>query len=382
MTAIDWAIVIFAALLVPFGWRQGLIVGGLTLVGFAAGAFVGSRVGPLVLAEGSESPYAPLTALAGGLIVGGVFAVLLEGIGLAIRDRVVTSRGGRTIDSIGGALVLAVLALAISWVIGAVALNAPGLKQYRADVQRSRILAALNETFPPSGPLLNVLNRIDPTPALRGPSADVGPPEKGIVTDPEIEAAAASVVRVLGTACGLSITGSGWVAAPEIVVTNAHVVAGEDETEVEAQDGSLLEAYAVFYAPRNDLAILRVPGLANQPLSFDPSSRSGTPGAIAGFPGGGPFTLEAARLGTTGEVTSEDSYGRGPIQRKMTSFRGEVRSGNSGGPVIDGDGEVLTTVFASALGGGAPEGLGVPNSVAKRALKGLGNAQVDTGPCA
>jgi S1-C subfamily serine protease len=137
----------------------------------------------------------------------------------------------------------------------------------------------------------------------------------------------------------------------------------------------------VFYDPRDDLAVLRVPGLANQPLALDPQPRSGTPGAIAGFPGGGPFTLAAARLGSTGKVTSEDSYGRGPIERRMTSFRGEVRSGNSGGPVVDGDGEVLTTVFASAVGEGDPEGLGVPNSATRRALKGLGDAQVDTGPC-
>jgi S1-C subfamily serine protease len=381
LNAIDWAIVVFAVLLIPLGWRQGLIVGVLTLLGFAAGAFLGSRLGPLVLAEGSESPYAPLTALAGGLFLGGIFAVVLEGLGIALRDRFVARGAGRAVDAAGGAVIFAVLALTISWVMGAVVLNAPAFREYRADVQRSKILAALNETFPPSGPLLNVLNSIDPTPELRGPSADVAAPEKGIVADPEVEAAAPSVVRVLGTACGLSITGSGWVGAPEVVVTNAHVVAGEDETQVETQDGSLLDAFAVFYDPRDDLAVLRVPGLASQPLALDPGPRRGAPGAIAGFPGGGPFTFAAARLGTTGTVTSEDSYGRGPIERKMTSFRGEVRSGNSGGPVIDGDGEVLTTVFASALGGGAPEGLGVPNSVTERALNRLGDAQVDTGPC-
>ena len=381
MNAIDWGIVIFAVAMIPLGWRQGLIVGGLTLLGFAAGAFVGSRLGPLVLSEGSESPYAPLMALAGGLLIGGIFAVLLEGVGMAIRDRFVTRGPGRAVDALGGAIVLAVLALAISWVMGAVVLNAPGLREYRADVQRSKILATLNETFPPSGPLLNVLNRIDPTPALRGPSANVQPPEKGIVGDPEVEAASSSVLRVLGTACGLSISGSGWVAAPETVVTNAHVVAGEDETQVETQDGVVLDAFAVFYDPRDDLAILRVPGLANQPLPLDADPRSGTAGAVAGFPGGGSFALAPARLGTTGEVTSEDSYGRGPIERTMTSFRGEVRSGNSGGPVVDGDGEVLTTIFASALGDGPPEGLGVPNSSTSRALRRLGDAQVDTGPC-
>ena len=145
---------------------------------------------------------------------------------------------------------------------------------------------------------------------------------------------------------------------------------------------SLLTAFTVHYQPRNDLAILRVPGLGTEPLALDPDPRSGTAAAIAGFPGGGPFTLEAARLGTTGKVMSQDSYGRGPIERRMTSFRGKVRQGNSGGPVIDGDGEVLTTVFASALGEGPSQGLGVPNSVTRKALGRLGQERVDTGPCA
>ena len=178
MTGIDWAIVVFAVLLIPLGWRQGLVVGVLTLAGFAAGALIGSRLGPVLLPEGSESPYAPATALLGGLLIGGILAVLLEGVGQAIRDRFIDRGARQVVDAVGGVIVMALLALSISWVIGAVVLNAPALKRYRDDVQRSQILASMYESVPPSGPLLNVLNRIDPTPALKGPTAEVSEPDR------------------------------------------------------------------------------------------------------------------------------------------------------------------------------------------------------------
>lgn len=381
MTVIDWAIVIFVVLLLPLGYRQGFVVGALTLGGFALGAFLGSRLGPLLLSGGSESPYAPATALLGGLALGGLFAALLEGIGISLRDRLVRGRVLGMADAVVGAAVTAMLGLAIAWVIGAVALNAPALEDYRKDVQRSAILSVLNEAFPPSGPLLNVLNRIDPTPTLRGPNADVPAPRRRVLADPDLQAAAESVVRVLGTACGLNVSGSGWVAGPELVVTNAHVVAGQDETTIRTRDGSELAATATVYRPRDDVAVLRVPGLGLGSLPLADSPEPGTGGAVAGFPGTGEFTLAAARLGTTGLVRSQDSYGRGPIEREMTSFRADVESGDSGGPVIDAEGRVLTTVFASALGRGPAQGLGVPNDITRQALARAGGL-TDTGPCA
>lgn len=381
MTAIDWAIVALAAILAPVGYRQGMLVGVFTLAGFAGGAFAGSRLAPLLLSEGAESPYAPAIALLGGIVVGGVLAVLLEGFAISLRARLVRHEGLQRADAVGGAAVLVVLALAVSWLVGAVALNAPGLQEYRADIQRSTILSALNERFPPSGPLLNALNEITTTPSLQGPSADVEAPTKGILADPEVQAASGSVVRVLGTACGLNIAGSGWVAAPELVVTNAHVIAGEDETRIETRDGASFDATPVVYRTRDDVAVLRVPGLPLSPLPLAGDPSRGTPGAVVGYPGDGSFSSVAARLGSTGEVSSQDSYGRGPIDRLMTSFRGKVISGNSGGPVIDGGGRVLTTVFASAVDARPPEGLGVPNSITEKVLARAGEA-AGTGPCA
>ncbi len=369
--------------MIPVGFRQGFIVAATTLVGFAAGAFLGSRIGPLLLSGGSESPYAPATALLGGLLVGGVLAALLEGVGLALRDRLARSGARRAVDATGGALAIAALVLAVSWVVGAVVLNAPGLHRYRDDVQRSRILSALNDTFPPSGPILNVLHRIDPTPALRGPSADVAAPDRKALSSPQLRTAATSAVHVLGSACGLNISGSGWIAAPETVVTNAHVVAGEGDTHVVTHDGATLTATPVLYRPRDDIAVLRVSGLGGTPLPLASDPKAGTAGAVVGFPGSGEFSAVPARLGTTGTVTSEDSYGKGPIEREMTSFRGKVISGNSGGPVIGTDGEVLTTVFASALDTRHPQGLGVPNDIVAGDLNRVGpkSQPVSTGPC-
>ena len=125
--------------------------------------------------------------------------------------------------------------------------------------------------------MIKALNRIDPTPVIKGPEADVPAPTPAIADDPEVEAAAPSVVRVLGTACGLGVSGSGWVAGPGMVATNAHVVAGQDDTTVTTQDGIELDATAVLYEPRNDLALLRVDGL----------DRAGAAARRAGREGGG-----------------------------------------------------------------------------------------------
>jgi S1-C subfamily serine protease len=379
MTAIDWIIVAVAIGFGFWGYGHGLIVGALTLGGFAGGAVLGSRVGPALLEGGSESPYAPLTALLGGLLVGAVFAVTMEGVAQRLRSRFVRGPAAGTVDAAGGGVLFAALALGLAWVFGAVALHTPGARDLRSSVQESVILRGLNDVLPPSGPVLNVLNRINPTPEVRGPEARVAPPDAAIARDPEVRAAGDSVVRVLGTACGLGVAGSGWIAEPGRVVTNAHVVAGQDDTTVTTLSGSELDATAVHYEPRNDVAVLAVEGLGEPALPFsDP--RPGTDGAVLGYPENGPLTVSPARLGQTGTALSEDSYGRGPVERLMTPFRAEVRSGNSGGPLVDGQGGVLTTVFAAAVGTRRQSGLGVPTEIVQRALE-EAEGPVDTGPC-
>lgn len=378
MTFLDWAILAFTAALAIWGYRQGLIVGALTLVGFAAGAFLGSRVGPLLLTSGSRSPYAPLFAALGALLFGALTAVTLESLALGLRARLVHGRILHAADGAGGAALVAAVALGLAWVFGAVALHAPGTARLRADVQRSVILRGLNRMLPPSGPIINALNRVDPAPSIAGPTTPVAPPDAAIASDPDVLRAGRSVVRVLGTACGLGIEGSGWVARPGLVVTNAHVVAGEEDTTVTTQDGATLDATAVHYDPGNDLALLRV--AAEIPsLAIAPDPKRGEGGAVLGYPENGPYALAPARLGETSSVLSEDSYGRGPTRRTIAFLRGSVRSGNSGGPLVNSRGQVLGTVFAATTTG-PPGGFAVPDSIVASALE-EPTAPVDTGTC-
>jgi S1-C subfamily serine protease len=384
VTGLDWLIIAFALAMAFWGYQQGLIAGVLSLGGFAIGAFLGSRLGPALLPEGSHSPYAPATALAGALLVGGIVAVSLEGVAFGMRRRLLGAAGRRRgvaiAEASGGAVLLAALALGLAWLFGAVALNAPGAKDLRKAVQRSAILRALNDTFPPSSALINVLHRIDPRVAVQGPSPNVAAPDSKLAQDPEVRAAGRGVVRVLGTACGLGVEGSGWIAAPGLVVTNAHVVAGETDTTVTPNgSSSSLDATPVHYDPSNDLALLRVSGLGGGPLSLAPEVRSGTAGAVLGYPENGPFTIAPARVGVTAPVVTQDSYGRGPITRELTSLRGDVHSGNSGGPLVDGAGRVMGTVFAATTQG-KPGGYAVPNGVVANALRHT-SGQVSTGPC-
>ncbi len=384
MTAIDWLIVAFTALLAVYGYLQGFIVGALSLVGFALGAFVGTHVGPLLLPSGSHSQYAPVFGLVGALLAGGMLASGFEGLGMHARAAL-RLPGIRAVDGLLGAVLTACVGLGIAWIVGAVALDSSGSAPLRRDIQRSAILSELNQLLPPSGGILNALARIDPLPSVHGPAADVAKPTRGILAAGGVRAARASVVRVLGTACGLGIEGSGWVAAPDIVVTNAHVVAGEADTTVQvAGEPPGLTAQAIDFDPHDDIAILRVRGLSLRSLSLASDGKPGTSAAILGYPLDGPFDAEPGRLGHTQQVSTQDAYGNGPVLRSITSLRGRVRPGNSGGPLIDATGQVVATVFAAVTGGGhAAGGFAVPNALVRAQLtKALaGHGTPGTGQC-
>ena len=377
VTTIDWIIVAFVALMALWGYAQGLVVSALSLAGFAGGAFAGSRLAPLLLEQGASSPYAPLFSLVSALMVGGLTAILFEALGEGIRRRM-SFRAAEVVDGVGGALLVATLGLGLAWIAGAVALQTPGARELRSDIQRSAILKKLNEALPPTG-VLNALARVDPFPRIRGPAADVPAPTQRILRDGDVQAVRASVVRILGHACGLAVQGSGWVARPGVVVTNAHVVAGQDDTKVEANGGEGLDATAIAFDPRNDVAVLEVQGLGAPALGRRTGARVGAPVAILGYPENGPYRAVAGRLGETRTVLSRDAYGNGPVRRRMTSLRGRIRSGNSGGPAVDAAGRVVATVFAATTNGSGG-GFGVPPGIVAAILD-RAREPVDTGPC-
>jgi len=375
VTKVDLGALLFCALTAIIGWRKGAVATALSVAGIVLGAWLGSRLGPQLLDDGSDSPYTPLAALAGAA----VGAIVLETVGTlagtSLRAYVRTPRL-RSLDAAGGVVLGAFAGLAVVWVIGAVALLLPGQSGLRSGAQGSFVLRRLNEVVPPRQ-LLNALARIDPFPSFAGPPVPTEPPDPRVLQQPGVRAAAPSVVRVLGTACGLGVEGSGWVAEPELVVTAAHVVAGEDDTEVVEFDGHGLAAQIVGFDPHDDIAVLRVPGLDARPLRLvDP--RPGASIAIAGYPLNGPFTAGAGRIGATENVLAQDAYGHGPTRRLVTSLSGRVQHGNSGGPAVDGSGAVQSTVFAArAVGGG---GYGVPASVVRRDLGRVGGP-VSPGSC-
>jgi S1-C subfamily serine protease len=387
VTGVDWLIVLFTALLAVYGYAQGFIVGATSLVGFALGAFLGTRIGPLVLPGGSHSQYAPLFGLLGALLAGGVLASGFEGVGARARAAL-RLPGLRQLDGVLGAALTACVGLGIAWIVGAVALQSSGSHALRKDIQRSAILRGLNDVLPPSGGILHALARFDPLPSVRGPAADVPAPTRGILASAGVLAARRSVVRVIGTACGLGIEGSGWVAAPGLVVTNAHVVAGESDTVVQiggAPPGA--GAQALLFDPHNDVAVLRVPGLSEPPLALAADPRVGAPAAILGYPLDGAFDAEPGRIGQTQVVSTEDAYGNGPVTRSVTPLRGRVRPGNSGGPMVDASGHVLATVFAAITGASgslAGGGFAVPNALVSHdlAIAESRHHTVGTGQCA
>ncbi len=377
MTRVDWIALGLVALTGLIGLRKGLVASLLAITGIVLGAVLGARLAPHFLHGGSHSPYAPLVALAGAVIC----AAVLEAVGSMVGS---FFRAGlrfpplRALDTAGGLVLGGAAGLALAWVFGAVALLLPGQRSLREDVQRSEVLRRLNDIVPPER-LLNALARVDPFPSIAGPAIPVEPPTPAVVDNPVVRRAAPSVVRVIGTACGLGISGSGWVASPGVVVTAAHVVAGERSTYVvQSESENRLRAEVIAFDSRNDVAVLRVAGLAARPLPLA-HPEPGASVAIVGYPLNGPLDSEPGRIGRTAEVLTDDAYGHGPVRRTITSLAGEIRHGNSGGPAIDTNGRVQLTVFAARVGDEG--GYGIPTEVVRNVLASA-RGPVSTGDCA
>ncbi|HET7044929.1 MAG TPA: MarP family serine protease [Gaiellaceae bacterium] len=379
MTRADWIALAVVAVAALAGLRTGLVAGALSLAGIAGGAVLGARLAPQFLNGGSSSPYTPLAALAGAVVLGGLLQIVGGIVGSLVRGTLRPLPPLRWLDSVGGFVLGAAAGLGLVWVLGAVALQLPGQTVLRRNALDSTIVRRLNQIVPPRT-VLNALARIDPFPALAGPPPPAEDPDPKVLRLPGVKRAFPSVVRVTGTACGIGVEGSGWVGGRGLVVTAAHVVAGVANPTVQPRGrGPALDAVTVAFDRGNDVAVLRVAGLDARPLPLT-APRNGDSVAILGFPENGPFDAEAGRIGSTVRVLpGRTTVGGGAVPKTVTAVRGLVRHGNSGGPAVDGSGAVATTIFAARVG--SRSGYGVPPKLVRAALARAGRTAVSTGPC-
>lgn len=379
MELVDWLIIGFVFLAAVWGFRQGLIVGLFGLSGLVVGVVLGSRATPLLLESGTGSPYTPLFALLGAVLGGTLALGVAVSLGDGLRRFAVRGSFGRLIDGTGGALLTAAIAVAIAWIVGAAIVYSTAPGDVRGEVRQSVLLARINGFMPPSGPLIQAIYKIDPFPRVATSPGEISAPESGVGKAPGVRNAALSVVRVSGVSCGVGVMGSGWAIAPNTVITNAHVIAGHDGTEVQTVDGRTAEATPIAFNPRNDIAVLSV-GLDLTPLPMAARVRTDSTAAVIGYPNDGPLTISPARAGETRSVLADNAYGVGPFERRMVTLRGRVIRGNSGGPMVDTSGTVLGTVFAATTEG-PPGGLAVPNDIVARIVN-KATGPVGTGSCA
>ena len=373
------------AAVVAWGVRAG-VAGTLPLAGFAAGAIVGALATPLLLQDGQQSSFALAFALPGALLCGALVAAVVERRTLRLRRRHARLDHLRTVDAVGGGLLGCWIGLVAIWLIGATAVQVTSLRER---VEGSAIAGQLDSVLGMPGPAApQVGGPIDLFPIVAGDLPSISPIDPAVVTDPDVVRADRSVVRIGVVSCGRRGGGSGWIAADGVVVTNAHVAESASQISVRLRGaGPALVATPIWFDANNDFALLRVPALAGQPaLPTVRRPRPGAKGAIIGFPLGR-HAIRPARLGpTTSRVQGRiGNVRRGSVLRRAigghltTVFLGRSLPGNSGGPVVDTRGRVLTTVW-----GGKPNvggGLGVPNRYVRSALRRAG-APVDVGMCA
>ena len=353
-----WSLVLDVLLVVVFigalvnGYRAGLLHTAAGLVGLVLGGiasyFVMPWVASLVPAPEWRAPAAILAALMLlslgawlGAVVGGALRHGARAVKLGVLDRV--------LGAIGNLIVTAfVIALVGSGV------SAMGVPVLSPAVAGSRVLSTLDQVTP--APVRNLLAEFRTAAlgegipwlveVLDGPTEAPELPSGGI-DDAELARAAASVVRITGTAfqCGSNLSGSGFVVAENRIVTNAHVVAGVTEPIVEAPGQPAVAGRVVAFDPANDLALIAVSGLETPPLAIaDPATGSDV--AVAGYPFGGPLELRSARVMSVGPITIEE--GGRTSTRDIMTLATDVDHGNSGGPVLTGDGAVGAVVFAKS----------------------------------
>jgi S1-C subfamily serine protease len=358
-------VIIAAAIAYGFGgFRNGAVVGIFSTVGFFGGAIVGAQLAePVGRALGSGHAQVPIAIVCVLFcaMVGQLFGVWIAG---HIRARVVVHERSRAWDSTIG-LGLGVLSvLLVAWMV-AVPLASSPYPELASEATHSKIVRAVDGMMPngvrdlysslrsflDSSGFPPVFGDLPSTPIVAvSPPATLSPAVRKRVL-----AAEPSVYKIYGSApsCSRLIEGSGFVYAPHHIVTNAHVVAGTQTVTVQApgQDRKL-QASVVLFDPRRDIAVLYAPGITTTPLRLAPPeyhAATGDGAVVLGYPKDGPFTVKPARVRSHATVTGNNIYGSGDVRREIYAVRADVRSGNSGGPLLADDGHVLGVVFATAL---------------------------------
>ena len=359
MNWLDIALLVSAVSFAFSGYRQGFVAGVLAFTGFLIGGVVGLLLAPRLVS--SLNPGAGQSLLAVGIVLlcATVGQVALGWVGAVVRARI-TWRPARMVDAGMGAAVSVIAMLVITWFLAS-SLRPGPLPSLSREISDSQVVTAVDQVMPERARTLfssfrQVLDDNELPTVFGGLSPErirsVQPPSPGITSTAAVRRAAQSVVKVSGTAesCSRRLDGSGFVIAPKHVLTNAHVVAGVDRPQVRVGGtGSRLDARVVVFDPRRDLAILYVPDLSAPVLDLDDSGSRGDQAVVAGYPGGGPFRLGAARVRDNLNARGADIYHRTQTTREVFSLYADVEPGNSGGPLLSLKGDVYGVIFAKSL---------------------------------
>ncbi len=357
-TLVDVVLLLVLAAYAVSGARQGLVAGALGLAGFLVGAVVGVRLLPDLVGDLTEGVWRTLLLLGGVLLLAWVGQLLGLLLGGRLREAV-SFAPLKVLDGVLGAVASVLVVALVAWFVASALRAGPSPTISRA-VGGSRVVAAIDAAVPPqAGRVVDELRATvaagDFPRVFAGIGAEqilpVETPDPAVV-GPVAAAAVESVVKVTGAApaCGRGQEGSGWVVTPQRVVTNAHVVAGVPDPAVQVGgSGPRLDAEVVVFDPDRDLAVLAVPDLTSAALEQGPALARGDSAVVVGFPLDGPYAAEAARVRQVLDARGEDIYGSPGVVREVYSLATQVAPGNSGGPVLDSDGEVVGVVFARSL---------------------------------
>lgn len=389
MNALDWCLLALVGIYALSGYWQGFITGASATAGLLLGGLAGIWAAPLALGDAAPSLWVSLGALFIVIISASLGQALFQFVGARLRDRI-TWQPIRAVDAIGGSALSAVAVLLVAWALG-VAVSGTRIGAFTPLVRDSSILAKVDQTLPAdSGEVLQAFNNVVGTtffPRYLEPFAPerivaVRPGDPRMLTDPDVIAAEASVVKVRGTnGCGGGVEGTGFFYAPGRLMTNAHVVAGVTRPEVEV-GGSSVTASVVLYDPDLDIAVLSLPDTGAFPLAFDTGVEPRDPVAVLGYPEDGPYDVESGRIRSEQRLRSPDIYGEGTVIRQVFSLRALIRPGNSGGPIVTSAGDVAGMVFAASVSDPDTGYALTADQVAESAAEGQAAvAPVDTGTC-